>query len=353
MTSLIPPALVRALFRTLVPAAALSATLAPTPALAQSLSTVSQPGLATWRGPRPRVGVLDLSGSALQMQSATTPTTGITSTTINLPAPTDFGRGLTQMLTTALVDQDQFVVLERAQLDKVVAEQDLAASGRVNPETAVALGKTIGAQVLISGDITEFSYQQSSVGSQLSIIKDISKQIGGKVDRLTAQVALDLRIIDAATGEVVGSVRGEGKASATGVSAELIAADKELGAGGSVQTPLGKASRQAIERAVAGLVAGMQKVPWSGRIVELRGGQVYINAGAKLGIHEGMQFDVFAQAQSLVDPETGLALGSPDARSGRISVTRVTEKYAIARVLEGKGFKRNDLVRYQGAAEAP
>src|SRR5262249_50854411 len=125
-----------------------------------------------WRGPRLRVGVLDLAGSALQMQSATPPTTGITSTTINLPAPADFGRGLTQMLTTELVDQKQFVVLERAQLDKLVAEQDLAASGRVNRETAVALGTTIGAQALISGDITEFSYQQSSVGSKLSIIKD-------------------------------------------------------------------------------------------------------------------------------------------------------------------------------------
>jgi curli biogenesis system outer membrane secretion channel CsgG len=272
---------------------------------------------------------------------------------MNLPAPADFGRGLTQMLTTALIAQSQFVVLERAQLDKVVAEQDLAGAGRVNPETAVALGKTIGAQALISGDITEFSYQQSSMGSKVSILKEINKQIGAKVDRLTAKVAIDLRIIDAATGEVVGSVRGEGKASATGVSADLTAADKELGVGGSVQTPLGKASRQAIERAVTGLAAGMQKVAWSGRIIELRGDQVYINAGSTLGIREGMQFDVFAQTQALVDPETGVALGAPDTRAGRIAVTTVTDKYAVARVLAGKGFKRNDLVRYQGAAEAP
>jgi hypothetical protein len=34
-------------------------------------------------------------------------------------------------------------------------------------------------------------------------------------------------------------------------------------------------------------------------------------------------------------------------------VTTVTEKYAVARVLDGNGFKRNDLVRYQGAAELP
>ena len=43
---------------------------------------------------------------------------------------------MTEMLTTALTKSERFVVLERAALDKVTAEQDLGASGRVNPEFA-------------------------------------------------------------------------------------------------------------------------------------------------------------------------------------------------------------------------
>jgi curli biogenesis system outer membrane secretion channel CsgG len=333
---------------------ALALLLLPQSGSAQITPTPTPPPaqVAGWTGPRLRVAVLDLSGSALQMQSAAAPS-GVTTTTVSLPAPADFSRGLTQILTTALIQQGRFVVLERATLDKVTAEQDLAAAGRVNPETAAAVGKLTGAQVLITGDITEFTYQQSSVGSKLSIIKDVGKQIGGKLDRVTAQVAIDLRIIDAATGQVVGSVRGQGKASATGVGADFTSTERELAVGGTVQTPLGKASRHAIDEAVDGLVRGLAQVPWSGRIVELRGGQVYINAGSKLGIREGMQFDVFAQSETLVDPETGVALGTPDARRGRIAVTRVTEKYAVAQVLDGNGFKRNDLVRYQGAGEVP
>jgi curli biogenesis system outer membrane secretion channel CsgG len=324
----------------------------PPLALAQTGDRSSSPALADWRGPRLRVGVLDLSGSALQMQTATA-SIGISTSTMSLPTPADFARGLTQMLTTALIEQDRFVVLERAQLDKVIAEQDLHASGRVNPETAVALGRNVGAQVLVSGDITEFSYQQSSVGSKLNIIKDVSKQLGAKVERVTAQVAIDLRIVDAATGEVVQSVRGEGKASGTGVSADLTTASQELAAGGNVQTPLGQASRQAIERAVAGLAAGMGKVAWSGRVIDVRGNQVYINAGRTLGIRDGMEFDVFAPSQALVDPESGASLGAPDQRTGRLVVIKVTEKYAVARPVEGKGFKRNALVRYRGSPETP
>jgi curli biogenesis system outer membrane secretion channel CsgG len=322
------------------------------PVSAQDAAGDHRPQPAAWHGPRLRVGVLDLSGSALQMQSATAPS-GMATTSVAIPAPADFSHGLTQMLTTSLIEQDRFVVLERAALDKVSAEQDLAAGGRVNPETAATVGKLTGAQVLITGDITEFTYQQSSVGSKLSIIKNLNKQIGGKIDRVTAQVAIDLRIIDAVTGQVIGSTRGRGKASATGLAADLTTPEKELAAGGTVQTPLGRASRQAIEQAVEELVAAMEQVPWSGRVVDVRGGQVYINAGSKLGIEKGMELDVFAQAEALTDPETGVALGTPDERSGRVAITQVAEKYAIGRVLEGKGFKRNDLVRYHGAAQMP
>jgi curli biogenesis system outer membrane secretion channel CsgG len=311
-----------------------------------SSQTTAEATLTGWRGPRLRVSVLDFSGSALQMQSAVAPS-GTTTTTIALPPPGDFARGLTQMLTTQLSGRDQFVVLERAQLDKVTAEQELGGSGRVAPETAVKMGRLLGAQVLISGDITEFSYGQSSVGSKLNIIKEVNKQIGAKVDRVTAKVALDLRIIDATTGEVVGSARGEGKASSSGITADLTSAEKELAAGAGVQTPLGKASRQAIDRAVDLLVQELGRVPWSGRVVEIRGSQVYINAGSKLGVDEGMEFDVFAHSEALVDPESGLALGAPDQRTGRIAVTQVTEKYAVARVIEGKEFKRNDVVRFR------
>ena len=302
-------------------------------------------------GPRVRIGVLDLSGAALSLQTAASP--GGSTTTIAIAPPADFARGLTQLLTTALVGRPEFVVLERAQLDKVIAEQQLGASGAVEPRSAATLGRILGAQALITGDITEFTYNKSSAGSKLSILKSVDSRIGGRLDRVNAQVAIDLRILDATTGAVVSSVRGEGSASATGVQVDFTSFERELGAGGSKSTPLGAASRQAIERAVTGLVEQLRRTPWSGRVADVRGDRVYINAGSDLGIRTGMEFDVYVQGEAVTDPETGATLGTPEQRTGQITVVEVTERFAVGRMTEGNVPKRNDVVRFRGARAVP
>lgn len=310
-------------------------------------SAFAQQAAANWTGPKLRVAVMDLSGSALKMQTQYQPST--TTTTVSLPPPADFARGLTEMLTTALHATGKFVVLERMALPQVLGEQDLGNSGRVNPETAAAAGKVIGAQALVTGDITEFAYQQTSVGGKLSVLQ----RLGAKGDRVTAKVALDIRMLDAVTGEVLFSQRSQGSASMTGVGADLTLGGNEFSGGGYANTPLGKASREAIEGAVAAIVTGMKKLPWSGRIIDLREGMVYINAGAELGIQPGMQFDVYEQQGALVDPETGKSLGTPDRKLGTIRVTKVQDKYSVAEVTDGTGFKRSNLVRFKGQAEKP
>lgn len=298
-------------------------------------------------GPRLRIGVMDLSGTALSIQTATGP--GGSSTNVALPPPADFARGLTQMLTTALAARPEFIVVERTQLDKIAAEQQLGASGRIQPKSAASVGRLLGAQALITGDITEFTYKQSSAGSKMSLLKALDSKLAAKMDRLTAQVALDLRIIDATTGAVIGSVRGEGSSSATGVSAEYAKAGRELGMGGSKQTPLGAASRAAIEKGVAALVKQLRSMPWQGRVADVRGEKVYINAGSDLGIRTGMKFDVFVQGDAIVDPESGATLGSPDTRLGQVTITEVSPKFAVGKVAQGAMPKRNDVVRFRAA----
>ncbi len=310
-------------------------------------ASAQQAAAKDWTGPKMRIVVMNLSGSALKMQTVTAPT--FSSTTIALPPPAGFALGLTEMLTTALVNTGKFVVLERATVEQIKAEQDLGEAGRVHKETAAASGKITGAQMQITGDITEFSYQQSTVGGNLKIIKGLK----AKSERVTAMVALDIRLIDAVTSEVVFSKRYKGTASMTGVSAEFVKEDKEFAASGSVNTPLGHASREAIEEAVETIVAGMKKVPWSGRVIDVRSEMVYINAGTDLGIRPGMEFDVYEQAEALVDPETGRSLGAPDRKVGSLAVQAVEDKYAVARGTAGSGFKRNNLVRFKGQAEKP
>jgi curli biogenesis system outer membrane secretion channel CsgG len=271
----------------------------------------------------------------------------------SIPPPPALAAGLTEMLTTALTQQSQFVVLERSKVDQVVNEQNFGASGRVDPASAPQVGKVLGAQVLIFGDITEFSEHLSSVGGGFNVLKSMSAQVGGSVSKVTAQVAIDLRLVDAVTGQVISSVRGEGRASATGIAANFQTADDNIGAGGSAQTPLGQASRSAIASAVAGIVQGMQKVSWSGRVVDVRGGEIYINGGATQGIATGMVFDIYSQGEQLVDPDTHLPLGTPDQRIGGVTIVSVAPQYAVGHVTDGTGMKRSDVVRFKGSGTTP
>lgn len=313
-----------------------------------------------------RVGVLDLSGSALRIQTAQSgmmapPGMGgspggqpgqypgapgvyqqQSTTTVGIPPPQEFARGLTEMLTTVLVNTNRFVVLERAQLQAVQQEQDLGASGRVNKETAAGQGSLMGAQALITGDISGFSYSAEALGGN---ILNIIKGLNAGMTRVKAQVNIDLRLVDAATGEVLAAAKGKGTATQTGVFTDLVRGDKKISLNASVATPLGQASRGALQDAVADLLLLLPKVAWARRIVEVRGGQVFINAGKADGIQVGDVFEVFQPGANLIDPESGRNLGAPERRVGEIEVETVEERYAIAKVKSGEGFARNYVVR--------
>ena len=196
--------------------------------------------------PRLRVAVMDLTGTALKMQSAQMATSSgsMSQTTIAIPPPAEFARSLTEALTTSLVATGKFIVLERLALQQVQGEQDLGASGRVNSETAAEKGKLMGAQVLITGDITQFAYQRSAIGGKFS---NIVKGLDAGVERVSASVSIDLRLIDAVTGEVIASIKGDGSAAQQGVTTHLTKDEKKYDGSVALSTPLGKASREAIQ----------------------------------------------------------------------------------------------------------
>ena len=319
---------------------------------------------------RLRVAVMDLSGSALKMQSTTSMMPGAgqpgmppqqqpygqpgatrqTTVTVAIPPPAEFARGLTEALTTVLVKTGRFTVLERAAIQSVQQEQTIGASGAVTKETAAQTGALLGAQVLITGDITGFTYQKSGLGGALT---NIVKGLSVAAERVTAEVIIDLRIIDASTGEVLMSHKGVGKASQTGIAADLTKDEKNYSGSATLSTPLGQASRQALQNGVAGILLGMPKVRWGGRIVDVREGVVYLNSGVDQGMRVGMELDVYEVQPALVDPETGRNLGAPDKLIGTLVVTSVLGKFSTARMAGGEGFSRGNIVRMKAGNPPP
>lgn len=303
--------------------------------------------------PRLRVAVMDLNGSALKMQTAQGPTSsgGVTTqTTISIPPPAEFARSLTEALTTSLTATGKFIVLERVALQQVQQEQDFGASGRVNAETAADKGKLMGAQMLITGDITAFAYQRSAIGGKLT---NIVKGLDAGVERVSASVSIDLRLIDAVTGQVIASIKGDGSSAQQGVTGHLTRDEKKYDGSVALSTPLGKASREAIQKSIAGIIANVPKVKWSARVIDFRDGVVYVNAGSTTGMTKGMALEIFDPQPTLIDPETGRNLGAPDKRIGEVVIDGVEAEYSTATVVSGTGFKRNQVVRFKGQGGTP
>jgi len=64
--------------------------------------------------------------------------------------------GLQQILMTELARNPAMRVVERSQLNALIAEQDLGAGGRVDPETAARVGRIVGAKYMVLGGFVDW-----------------------------------------------------------------------------------------------------------------------------------------------------------------------------------------------------
>ena len=252
----------------------------------------------------------------------------------------DIGWGMSDMLVSALVETGRFTVLEREALQDILEEQRLAEEGRVSAQTAAQAGKLLGAQILIRGAITEFSHKKSATGGQIKI-KGFT--IGGTKE--VAHVAVDVRMYDTTSGEVLTSKPVEGGAETRALKVGVVYKDLAFGAGGFEKTPLGKATREVIKEAVELIISEMKKIPWEGSVVMLKDGKVYINAGSSDNVEQGDRFLVYEKGEELVDPSTGLSLGAEETELGIVKVVSVKEKFSIAEAVLGSGFSRGNIIR--------
>ena len=151
------------------------------------------------------------------------------------------GWELSGMLSNELVSTGDFKVVERTQIESVLAEQNMAASGRISPGTGAQIGKLTGAQYLIAGTVTSFEENTASTGGGISY-GGIS--LGG--NKSEAYLAVDLRVINATTGEIDYVRTIEGRSKGGGVSIGVFRG----GFGGALSnqknTPVGKAIRAAL-----------------------------------------------------------------------------------------------------------
>jgi curli biogenesis system outer membrane secretion channel CsgG len=251
------------------------------------------------------------------------------------------GTGMAEMLTTALVNTGRFIVVERQAVTDVLKEQDFGASGRTTEVGAAKIGKILNSQILVRGAITEFSNQTSGGDSGIGYM---GVSLGMSSSK--AHVAVNIRIFDSVTGEVLDSMRCAGTAKSSGASVGY-SGIVNVGGSGFAKTPLGKATQQAIDEAVAFITAKMNNVPWSGKVVSVKGDIVFINAGQNSNVNPGDEFTVYKKGEDMLDPDTGASLGCEIKKAGRIQITSVEEKFSKAKAAAGSAasFATGDIIK--------
>jgi len=251
--------------------------------------------------------------------------------------------GMADQLTDALIQSGQFVVLERQTLTDVIAEQDMAASGRFQKSRSARTGKLTSAQILIKGTITEFEMRGAGSGTGIGF-----KGFKIGTQRGDAHVGLIIRLIDTTTGEVLDSKRVEGEAKSGRFKFGMDVRGVDFGTESFRKTPLGKATQIAIDNAVEFVASKLRVLPFQGRIIKVSGKNVYISAGEQTGASVGDVFTVYSVGEDLVNPATGELLGVEEEEIGRVKITQVKKKHSQAGIISGgKGIKRGDIIRSQ------
>ena len=241
----------------------------------------------------------------------------------------DVGGGLSSMLVSALMESDRFVLVERAALAQLMAEREFAKAqpgAAANPAPPTDL---TGAQFLILGEITEFGGAEK--GSSFSL--GIGGLPGGVTPGLhsqftTGRVALAVRVVDLATGQIVRDIPVVEKVSARSTDILVSRDTLSLGSSSYNKTPLGEACRRALTRVVATLAREAAREPWAGRVVEFEGASVFINAGSQAGLKAGDKFRIFRIAKILTDPVTGQEISRREQDVGRVEISAVEPRLA-------------------------
>lgn len=251
------------------------------------------------------------------------------------------GRGVADMLTTSLAKTGRYIVIEREQIDEILKEQGLGQSGVITPQSAAKIGQLLGVELMVTGSISEFGEKKSSVGGTF-------KKFRGKLTTREARSVVDIRLVNVNTGEVVTAESAPASAKSRGLDQVKFEQIDFRNPTTWDKTIQGKAARQSIEKCVKVIDKAMKKIPWEGKVIRANAdGTLYMKPGSASGVKSGMKFVVYSTGEAIIDPDTGLSLGSEETMLGKIEVLQdIGEgKACKAKIISGSGYKAGDVVR--------
>ncbi len=274
----------------------------------------------------------------------------------------DLGKGVASLLTTKLVNDGTYSIIDRTHLDAILKEQNFSVSDRADASTANKIGKMLGVDAVVYGTITAFgfedkrtSYSAPSVYVPVSIpyVGGLGSMFGGmrgSSRKQKARTAIDATVTDTNTGEILAAVHGLGessKASSSFGSYDVDSSDFS-------SSLAGEATNQAVEQMGTQLISMAAKIPDNqslalqnveGRVADVTGREVIVNVGKQNGIAAGDHLSVDRPYKTIKDPVTGKTLKEMSSTIALIKIKEVNQDNSTGDITKGGGVKVGDAVK--------
>ncbi|ROP73265.1 curli production assembly/transport component CsgG [Stenotrophomonas rhizophila] len=248
----------------------------------------------------------------------------------------EVARAIRARLSDTLTQTKRFIVLDREFGDEMQAEIDHINSGNVRLQDTARLGQQLATDLILIPSIERFEYPRSVRQLRMSD-RQVSSYSGG--GRIT------LRLINAATGEVVMSDSFDHQLASTGPSTLPRVVDGK----GMAATMMDSLSGQ------IGTAIITEIFPVS--VVSMRGDQVVLSQGGE-SLQVGQRWQAVMLGEALKDPQTGRSLGRNETPCCTIRIDRVAAQTSYGTIeagadLAGAGFRPGaiELRRQAGAAK--
>lgn len=228
-------------------------------------------------------------------------------------ASEDVARAIRARLSDTLTQTKRFVVLDREFSDELQSEIDHINSGNVRLADTARLGQQLATDLILISTLERFEYPRSTRQLRMSDRQVVSYSGGGRIS---------LRLLNAATGEVVMSDSFDHALASTGPST----LPRVINGKGMADTMMGALSGQIGASVVTSIF------PVS--VVSLQGDQVILSQGGDL-LSPGQRYQAVRLGEELRDPQTGHSLGRSEFACCTIRIDRVAAQTSYGTIEDG------------------
>ena len=265
------------------------------------------------------------------------------------------GSGMADILVNELSRGNRnYEIVERAQLDKTFAEISGGNAGAFDETTSREIGKALGLNYIVIGDLMATIRRDSIVN-----IAGLSRIPGIKAGTATANVVVNIKVIEVETGKLVISERSE--------------ANEEMGASVGVgsdantdavtMSNIGSVAHVAITRVANQIKKRVAPAEYTVLSVkrQAKGGEVVVDIGRDDGANVLQRYKIVREGDVITNPRTGEIIDTEKIEIATVTITMIDANMSTARIdalyqgeiIDNKGKKkkiqrtieRGDIVR--------